>query len=76
MVSKWVIGFYFISMLIIVNLAYASDKRSGDNWFRFHYDITQYVKEETISGLDFDPCLDLMIWNDGFESGKMLIEVK
>lgn len=51
-------------------------RRSGDTWFKFYYNIEQNIRDETINGLDFNPCLNLMIWNDGYESGKLLVEVK
>ncbi|MEN6551941.1 MAG: hypothetical protein ABFC34_03545 [Methanobacterium sp.] len=47
--------------------------KSETNWFKFYYDIAQEIPEEQISKLDFEPKLGIMVWNDGYETGRLLI---
>jgi hypothetical protein len=47
--------------------------KSETHWFKFYYDINQEIPEEQISKLDFEPTLDVVAWNDGYETGRLLI---
>ena len=47
--------------------------KSDTYWFKFYYDITQEVIDEQIEELGFEPKLDVVAWNDGYETGKLLI---
>lgn len=47
--------------------------KSETHWFKFFYSTVQEIPEEQINELGFVPILDIIAWEDGYETGRILI---
>jgi len=47
--------------------------KSDTHWFKFYYSTVQLVPDEQVQELGFVPTLDIIAWEDGYETGRILI---